>query len=453
VPVVGILRGGFGQPAKGVYNRRNARRGHFTALISKAIMRHSRTWALGLLVLALSVACGNAAEQWPQWRGAKRDGQVATFSVPTTWPKELVKLWQINVGLGHSSPVVSGDRVYVFSRQDDNEVLSCFHLADGKQHWQQTYPAPYQVHPAASAHGKGPKSTPVISGSRIVTFGIGGILTCWDVKTGKRIWRRDFAKQFEKTSPLYGVAMSPIIEEEKCIVHVGGHDKGALMALNVRTGETIWSATDDGPGYSSPVIATIAEVRQVITQSQKGCLGVDLDDGKLLWRIPFTTEYDQNSITPLVHEGSVILSGINKGVSRYRIDKQDDEWETDEMWENREVSLYMSSPVADAERLYGFSHRQKGQLFAIDLTTGTTLWTSEGRLGDCASLVQTSKVVWALTTAGALIAFKAGDKQFDELARYHVAESATWAHPAFLSSGILVRDEAQLSLWTLAKPQ
>lgn len=414
-------------------------------------MRRLRTWALSLLVLALSTIGGHAAEQWPQWRGLKRDGQAAAFSPPTTWPRELNKVWQVEVGLGHSSPVVSGGRVFIFSRQDDNEVLACLNLVDGKQHWQQSYQAPYQVHPAASAHGKGPKSTPVIAGSRIFTFGISGILTCWDLKTGKRVWRRDFAKQFEKTSPLYGVAMSPLVEEDKCIVHVGGHDKGALLAVNTKNGETIWSATDDGPGYSSPVVATIADVRQVITQSQKGCIGVDLEEGKLLWRIPFTTEYDQNSVTPLVHEGSVILSGINKGVSRHRIEKQDDEWETDEMWENKEVSLYMSAPVADAERLYGFSHRQKGQLFAIDLTTGTTLWTSDGRLGENASLVQTGKVVWALSTTGLLITFKAGEKQFDELARYHVAETPTWAHPAFLSSGILVKDETHLSLWEVPK--
>ena len=100
------------------------------------------------------------------------------------------------------------------------------------------------------------------------------------------------------------------------------------------------------------------------------------------------TEYDQNTVTPLVHEGSIILSGINKGVDRYRIEKTDDEWETDKVWANSEVSLYMSSPVADADKLFGFSHRQKGQLFAIDLTTGKTLWTSEGRLGDNASLVR-----------------------------------------------------------------
>jgi outer membrane protein assembly factor BamB len=303
----------------------------------------------------------------------------------------------------------------------------------------------------AAMHGKGPKSTPVAAGGRVFTFGISGILTCWDAKTGKVVWQREFSKQFEKTSPLYGAAMSPVVEQDKCIVHVGGPDKGALMALDVKSGELIWSCPDDGPGYASPVVATLDEVRQVVTQSQKACIGVDVADGKLLWEIPYQTEYDQNVVTPLEHEGSIIFSGINKGVDRYRIEKQDDEWVTDKTWENKEVSLYMSSPVADGETLFGFSHRHKGQLFAMDLTTGKTLWTSDGRLGDNAAVVRSGNVLWALTTQSELIVFKASPTQFEPLAHYRVAETPTWAHPVIFPSGVLVKDETKLTLWQLPK--
>ena len=192
---------------------------------------------------------------------------------------------------------------------------------------------------------------------------------------------------------------------------------------------------------------TLDDVRQVVTQTQKACIGVDLEDGKLLWKIPFQTEYDQNSVTPLPYEGSIIFSGINRGIERYRIERTDDEWETDKVWGEKEVSLYMSSPVADQQRLFGFSHRQKGQLFALDLTTGQTLWTSEGRLGENASLVRTDKVVWALTTAGELIVFKDSEKQFEPLARYKVAETPTWAHLVVLNGGVLVKDESKLMRW------
>jgi outer membrane protein assembly factor BamB len=290
-----------------------------------------------------------------------------------------------------------------------------------------------------------------VAEGKVFTLGISGIVTCWNAKTGKVEWRREFSKEYEKTWPLYGAAASPLVDEKKCIVPVGGPDKGALVALNVKNGETIWTCNGDGPAYASPVIATIEDARQVITQSQRATIGVDAEEGKPLWKIPFQTEYDQNCATPLMHESSVVVSGINKGISRYRIEKHDDEWGTDEIWQNKEVSLYMSSPVAVGERLFGFSHRQKGQLFAIDLTTGSTLWTSEGRLGDNAALVRAGNVLWALTTGGELIVFRDSDKQFDVLARYKVAETATWAHPVVLSSGVLVKDETKLRLWEIPK--
>ena len=198
--------------------------------------------------------------------------------------------------------------------------------------------------------------------AEVFTLGISGIVTCRDEKTGRQLWQREFSKQFAKTSPLYGASMSPAVAGGKCIVHVGGHDQGALVALDVATGETLWSWDDDGPGYASPVLVTLDEVPQVVTQSQKACIGVDLADGKLLWRIPFQTEYDQNSVTPIEHEGSLIFSGINQGVDRYRVELSDDEWEIDKMWGEKSVSFYMSSPVADARSLVWLFPSSQGRV-------------------------------------------------------------------------------------------
>jgi len=414
-------------------------------------MAQIAVWMGSLLSWVLVVVTCCAVEEWPQWRGPKRDGQVLGLKLPAKWPAQLHEKWQVEVGLGHSSPVVSDGKIFVVSRRGEDEVLACLNPADGKELWHQAYPAPYQVNPVAAMHGKGPKSTPTVAAGRVFTLGINGLLNCWDAKTGKREWQRDFSKQFEKTSPLYGAAASPAVDEDKCLVHVGGEDHGALVALDVKNGETIWSCPEDGPGYASPVVTTLNEVRQVVTLSQKSCIGVDIEDGKLLWKIPFQTEYDQNAVTPIVHEGSLIFSGVNKGVDRYRVEEADDEWQTDNIWHNKEVSLYMSSPVADGERLFGFSHRQKGQLFALDLTTGKTLWTSEGRLGDNAAVLQSGGVLWALTTQGELIVFRASDKQFDELARYHVSETPTWAHPVISAGGILIKDDSKLTLWQIPK--
>ena len=413
-------------------------------------MRSTAVWGASLIGWLLAATACPAMEDWPQWRGPRRNGHAVGVTLRAAWPKSLEEQWQAEVGLGHSSPVVVKGKIYIFTRRGEDEVLACL-SADGILLWQQKYAAPYQVNSAATMHGKGPKSTPVVTAGRIYTFGISGILTCRDANTGKRLWQREFSKQYPATSPLYGAAMSPVIEGDKCIVHVGGHDKGALLALDAKTGETLWSWAEDGPAYASPIVVTLDEVRQVVTQSQKACVGVGFDDGKLLWKIPFQTEYDQNTITPIEHEGSLIVSGYNKGIDRYRIARHDDEWETGTTWENKEVSLYMSSPVADGETLFGFSHRHKGELFAMDLTTGKTLWTSDGRLGDNASLVETGKVLWALTNEAELIVFKANEKQFEPLAQYKVADTPTWAHPVISTEGVLVKDESKLIFWSFGK--
>ncbi|HEX4147226.1 MAG TPA: PQQ-binding-like beta-propeller repeat protein [Pirellulales bacterium] len=404
---------------------------------------------LGLL---LAAGAATAAETWSQWRGANRDGVALEAAPRKAWPQELLPAWQIEVGLGHSSPIVAGDKVYIFTRQDDKEVVRAVSHADGKEIWVHGYAAPFEVSPPAAGHGKGPKSTPVVADGRLFTLGISGILSCWDAVSGELKWRKEFSKQFKHTSPLYGTAMSPLVDRGRLIVHVGGHDAGALVALDVADGEVAWTWDGDGPAYCSPIVAELSGTRQIITQTQSACVGIAADNGELLWKIPYKTEFDQNSVTPVVYEQSVICSGYNRGIDRYRIEKQGDEWLTDKIWENKEVSLYMSSPVTSGQRLFGFSHRQKGQLFALDITTGRTLWTSEGRMADNVALVRTGDVLWALTTQADLLLFRDSDKQFEQVARYKVAETPTWAHPVIAAGSVIVKDETKLTKWKFQAP-
>lgn len=185
------------------------------------------------------------AQEWPQWRGPNRDGVVASFTAPKVWPEKLKTIWKVQAGIGHSSPVVVGRRVYLHSRQEENEVVSCFDLDTGKQLWRDSYPTPYMMNPAAVTHGKGPKSTPVVYNNKLYTLGISGILSCYDDTTGKLRWRREFSNTTKGTSPLFGTAMSPIVDRGLLIAHVGGHDSGALTAFDANTGELRWSWTGD----------------------------------------------------------------------------------------------------------------------------------------------------------------------------------------------------------------
>jgi outer membrane protein assembly factor BamB len=388
------------------------------------------------------------AQDWNQWRGPSRTGVAASFVAPAQWPDRPTRRWQAKVGMGHSSPVVAGGRVFQLSRIGEQEAATTFDLQSGKQIWQQRYDAPYQVNPAATSHGKGPKSTPIAAGGRLFTLGISGIVTAFDTASGKVLWRKPFAKEFDATSPDFGAAMSPLVEGGLLIVHVGGNRSGALTALDVATGAAKWQWKGDGPAYASPVVATIGTTRQVITQSRAHVVGVSLANGTLLWQIPFTTSYDQNIVTPVVSGDLLVYSGIEKPLTAVRIQNAGRKWTTTPVWQNDALPMYMTSPLVSGQWLFGLTQRNKGQFFCVDLRSGKTLWTTRGREAENAALVLAGGLILATTTEAELIVARADAAKFDLVRRYTIADSPIWTHPAPAGTGVLIKDEETLSYWT-----
>jgi len=402
---------------------------------------------LSLLAVVFCSALASA-QDWNQWRGPARTGAAVGFKAPAAWPDRPKQMWKVQAGSGHASPIVAEGRVYLLSRIGEQETVTAWDLGTGKEIWRQAYDAPYQMHPAATAHGKGPKSTPVHDRGRLYTFGIGGILSAWQAQDGRLLWRRDFRKDFPSTSPDFGVSMSPIVAGSLLIVHAGGSGNGALMALEVASGDAKWSWKGDGPAYASPVIAEFGGTRQVITQSQRRIIGLSLTNGRLLWEIPFTTEFEQNIVTPVVVNDLVVYSGISRPTTAVRITQLQGRWQTEQVWQNADVPMYMSSPVESGGHLFGLTNRNRGQFFCIDARTGKTMWTTRGREAENAALVTAGGLVMAATTEGELVIARNSPKQFDVVKRYTVAESPVWAHPAPVGTGVLIKDALTLAYWT-----
>lgn len=391
----------------------------------------------------LLLATATQAQDWPQWRGPNRDGNVAGSTA--AWPKDLQEEWKVTVGIGHSSPVVVDKKIYVFARQGEEETLLSLDAATGKELWRSSQPIAYQMHPAATRHGKGPKSTPVVSNGKVFTLGISGVLSCHDAQTGKLKWRHEFSKQYPNTSPLYGTAMSPVVDNGRVIVHVGGQDKGALTAFDTETGTVKWSNEMDGPAYSSPIIVTLAGVRQVVTFMQKDFVGVEATSGKLLWKLPQKSEYDENSVTAIAYKDTLIYSKEEKGLTAIRLTSQGGQIVPQEVWSNKENLLFFSSPVLQGNTLFGFSVMKKGQFFAMNADTGKTLWQSPGRMGENAAILNLGgKSLLLLTNEAKLIVLPVSAKEYAPAAEYTVANSPTWAHPVIIRDLILIKDETTL---------
>jgi outer membrane protein assembly factor BamB len=405
-----------------------------------------KSFVLLTAILCFLATTMGAMGDWPQWRGPNRDGYVADAEIPKSWPKTLQTEWKVPVGLGHASPVAANGKIYVFARQNEEEVLRALDATTGKELWKSSLPIAYQPHPAATGHGKGPKATPVVSHGVVYTFGISGVLSAHDAETGKLKWRQEFSKTYPKTSPLFGTAMSPIVEDGILIAHVGGPDKGALTAFEAETGKIKWTNEADGPAYSSPIVVTLAGVRQIVTFMQKEFVGVDFATGKILWKLPSKTQYDENINTTVVYKDLLIFSREEQGLSAFRLAKQGNEIVPQQVWVNRESELYMSSPVLQGRTVVGMTARQKGQFFAVNADTGETVWQSPGRMGENAAILNLgNKVLLLLTNDANLIVQPAASKTYAPVAQYSVASSPTWAHPLVLGKRILIKDETTLT--------
>src|SRR5262245_39496699 len=241
----------------------------------------NRTAALVSSVLALTVACCALAQDWPQWRGTNRDARAAQFTAPKTWPKQLTQKWKVTVGEGVATPSLVGDKLYVFSRQEGNEITRCLDAVAGKELWQEKYESAGATGPASGFSG--PRSSPTVADGKVVTLGVRGMLSCLDAATGKKLWRKDDFQAWPKFHP----SSSPIVLDGLCIAQLGGNENGALVAYDLATGDQKWKWSGESPGYASPVVMTVSGARLIVTLTERKIVAVNVADGKLAWEAPF----------------------------------------------------------------------------------------------------------------------------------------------------------------------
>jgi outer membrane protein assembly factor BamB len=406
-----------------------------------------------LLVVGTMVgmtAIGHAqrpSADWTQWRGPNRDGAIAGFTAPAAWPEMLVKRWNVEVGTGYATPIVVGDRIYQFSRIGENETMTAFDAASGKQVWQQGYPAPFTMMSATVQHGPGPKSTPVFFNGRLYSIGMTGTVTAWDAASGKTVWQKPGDPKNVPTFTTH--AFSPVVDRGTVIFHLGGNNNGSLTGLDAATGAVKWTWTGDGPGYGSPVVADIAGTRQAITITQDKLVSVDTATGALLWERPFVSGNDTNSITPILDGSTVIVSGNGGPSVAVAVSRMGTEWVTETRWENADIAARFNDPLILGDQLFGMAQRNSGQYFAVDVKSGKTLWFSEPRQAAKVALQRSGDLIFILENDGELVIARRSATAFEPVKRYKVADAETWSQPVIAGNRIFVKDVSSLTLWTL----
>lgn len=382
------------------------------------------------------------AQDWPQWLGANRDGQTE-FKAPAAWPEQLTKKWTVSVGNGLATPALIGDKLYVFARAEDSEVLRCLNAATGEEIWQDKVAVAGAD--GASRDYAGPRSTPTVADGKVVTYGVRGTLSCLDAATGKVLWRKD---SVPNSWPTFFTSSSPLIVNGMCIAQTGGTE-ASIAAYDLDTGEIKWQWKGDGAAYASPALINIDGVKAVVAETDKRIVAVGLADGKLLWEKPFGGGDNMalNTVTPFFADGTLYYSGNARGTTACKLEKNGDAVTATELWVNTENSVKFSTPVLKDGLFFGVT--ETNQLFCMNTKDGVTAWKQDisGRQG-FGSVVTAGPVAMVLTPRGELIVFEANAAGFKQLASYKVAQNDPQAYPVVSDNRIYVKDKDSLTLYT-----
>jgi len=376
--------------------------------------------------------------EWPGFRGPDRDGIVRGVRIETDWAKTPpVELWRRPVGPGWSSFAVRGDLFYTQEQRGDDEVVACYRVSTGEPVWLHRDAARFWE----SNAGAGPRGTPTLSGNRVYTFGATGIVNALDAATGALVWSRNAAGETGTPTPVWGFASSPLVIDDLVVVAVSG----ALVAYDRDTGSPRWTGPDGSEGYSSPHLATLDGVPQVLMVNGDGAIGVAPANGSLLWKY----EWGGYPIVQpgLTDEGDILVSVQDRsGLRRVAVDRGPDGWSVEERWTSISLKPYFNDFVVHEGHAYGFDG---GILASIDLADGARRWKG-GRYGrGQLVLLPEQDLLLVLSEEGELALVGATPDGFREFARVPGIDGKTWNHPVVAGGVLLVRNAEEMAAFRL----
>ncbi|MCH2201760.1 MAG: PQQ-like beta-propeller repeat protein [Fuerstiella sp.] len=319
----------------------------------------------------------NARGDWPQWGGPQRDFQVPNVNLKATWPTSgPEQLWRRSLGDGFSSIVVTGRQLITMYRANDREHIVSLDIQTGETIWDHDYNVQFLTGTNVEEFGPGPLSTPLITGERICTVGVTGVLHCLATDTGAVVWKRDLLRDLKGTNLYRGYSASPIAWEDTIILPVGGADHG-LVAFRVRDGSIAWQRHDFAISHVSPILIRVGRQDQLVVVADTLIAGFDPATGNMLWKHKHPIAGGYVSSTPVCSDDGRLFFSAAYGIGSRCVQLDTDGTATSvrEVWHNTHMRVHHSNVIRVGDVVYGTSGDFTALLFtAMDLNSGEVLW-------------------------------------------------------------------------------
>ena len=380
---------------------------------------------------------------WTDFRGPVRDGHYRQQPIRTDWPADGLKpMWKEPVGGGYASLVIANGRAFTIEQRGPKEVVAAYDVMTGRELWTNGWTAAFRE----MMGGDGPRATPTWADGRVYALGAQGEFRVLEDNSGRTIWRTNILEDAGARNLQWGMSASPLIVNNTVVVLPGGPNGQSIVAYDRATGKRAWSAQGDQQAYSSPMLATLAGVQQILVFSASRLMGLTTDGTKVLWEYPWKTQFDINAAQPLlVADNRLFLSsGYGTGAAVVEIDNRGEAMSVREVWRSNRMKNQFTSSVLHDGYVYGLD---ENILACIDAGTGDLKWKG-GRYGYGQVLLASGHLI-VLTEDGNLALVRATPERHDERVRFPAIEGKTWNHPAISDGVLLVRNLAEMAAFDL----
>ena len=397
-----------------------------------------------ICVLIGSLFCGvtSAQEkgQWPCFHGVSRNNKSAETGLLKEWPETGPELlWTISdLGKGYCTVSIAGGYLYTAGVIEKQTYVFAFDL-NGKLIWKQFNGQSWETTMSHARTYTGARSTPTYDDGVVYHASDLGRLAAFHYRTGKEVWSLELREYFDADIPEYGYTESVYIRGDRLYCSPAGR-KGFLTCLNKKNGKLIWSTTGipGGVGFSSHIISEFGGYHQMMGMSSNCIYSVDMETGKLLWKVPYENSRSNNVTDPIFHNGYVFASsGYGKGSILLKLKTSGKEIIPETIWHTKLMDNHHGGVILHNGYLYGAGHNTRGW-FCLDFMTGEQMWKSRGK----GSLTYADDMFYFLEESGTMKLVKATPEEYIEVSAFEVPEGGSgmhWAHPIVCGGRLYVR--------------